>query len=117
MEEKELKEKSPLGANGSKRKEEEERLKKEAETAKVPFSKWRGITVAIYGGFLLIFLLTCLAAALGWPSAVVIILIILDLIAMGASIFFSIYTYKKFYTPYIIKQRKYEEYTAQKGNR
>ena len=106
----EMKTPAPLGANGTKTKEEEERLKSRLAEAKKQFTRWGLYFLGAFGGFVLLFVFLCLSASLGWPMGLTCTFLILDFLALIGAIFLLVWTHVNYYPPFKTARNRYEEF-------
>ncbi|MDD6801645.1 MAG: hypothetical protein PUE65_03695 [Mollicutes bacterium] len=105
----EMKTPAPLGANGTKTKEEE-RLKSRLAEAKKQFTRWGLYFLGAFGGFVLLFVFLCLSASLGWPMGLTCTFLILDFLALIGTIFLLVWTHVNYYPPFKTARNRYEEF-------
>lgn len=106
----EMKTPAPLGVNGTKKKEEEERLKSRLGEAKKQFTRWGLYFLGAFGGFVLLFVFLCLSASLGWPMGLTCTFLILDFLTLIGTVFLLVWTLVNYYPPFKTARNRYEEF-------
>lgn len=106
----EMKTHAPLGVNGTKTKEEEERLQSRLAEAKKQLTRWGLYFLGTFGGFVLLFVFLCLSATLGWPIGLTCTFLILDFLTLLGAVFLFVWTLVNYYPPFKTARSHYEEF-------